>query len=324
MGENTGSGRTPLRFKGDWGGANLTRAAGWFAQWVWEHTPDHRLSVIHTGRGMGDNLEAVADGSIDVALATPGSFARLAREGRGPFEGRALPGLVAIGVFSHRDAMIPVVRADLGLRTLADVAAYDGPLRISLGLDDPNGFMGLAGNMVLETAGIDLARVVGNGGSITRHERPFDSVADLRDGRADLMVSEAIMTPDWQRMAQERDVSFLSLTDDEAEVLKRRWDIDTIELRPGYFAGADHPITAMDYGDWIVVASQDLEDEIAALLARAFIENGQAIARGYQHLPLEYSPLRYPIDFRVASLTPIPLHPGAQQAYDLADGLEKT
>jgi hypothetical protein len=72
----------PLQFKADWGGANLTRAAGWLAQWVYEHTASHRLSVIHTGRGMGDNLHALGTGEVDVAFATPASFASLAAEGR--------------------------------------------------------------------------------------------------------------------------------------------------------------------------------------------------------------------------------------------------
>jgi len=154
----------PLRFKADWGGANLTRAAGWLAQWVYEHTSGNRLSVIHTGRGMGDNLP----------------------EGRGPFAGRPVPGLVAIAALPHRDAMVPVVRSHLGLQTLSDVAGYPGPLRVSLGLDDPDGFIGFGGNAVLEAGGVDLAAIVACGGTVTRHEQPFDAVHDLREGRADL------------------------------------------------------------------------------------------------------------------------------------------
>jgi hypothetical protein len=162
----------PLRFKADWGGANLTRAAGWLAQWVYEHTADQRLSVICTGRGMGDNLHALGTGEVDVAFATPASFARLAAEGRGPFAGRPVSGLVAIAALPHRDAMVPVVRSDLGLRTLADVAAYPGPLRVALGLDDPDGFMGFGGNAVLEAGGVDLAAIVDRGGTVLRPRLP--------------------------------------------------------------------------------------------------------------------------------------------------------
>ncbi|MFT4232632.1 MAG: TAXI family TRAP transporter solute-binding subunit [Leucobacter sp.] len=307
-----------LRFQGDWGGANLHRAAGWLSQWVWDNTPEHRFSVIYTGRGMGDNLVAVSRGEVDVAFATPADFARLALEGRGPFEGRALPNLRAIAVLSHRDAMIPVVRAELGITSLAEIAASESPLRVSLGVNDPDGFMGAAADMVLEAAGVDLEAIVRRGGAVARHEQPFDAVADLREGRADLMVSEAIMTPDWQALAREQEVRFLGLAPAEALALQERWGLGTIEIPANYFPGADYPVTALNYSDWICVAADTLEDETAALLARAFVEDGEYLARGYRHLPLDYSPLRYPIDFQQASRTPIPLHPAAAAVYAAA------
>lgn len=318
MGTGVEPSASPLRFMADWGGANLLRAAGWLTQWVWENTPDHRPSVIHTGRGMGDNLSAVSAGDVDVAFATPASFARLAMEGRGPFEGRVLGNLRAIAALPHRDAMIPVVRSELGLRSLADIAAHEGPLRISLGVNDPDGFMGFGADIVLEAGGVDLDAVVRKGGTITRHEQPFDAIADLREGRADLMISEAIMTPDWQALAREQDVIFVSLTVAESQRLEQDWGLEAIDIPAGYFPGAEYPVTALDYSDWICVTTDDLDDDTAALLARAFIEHGEVFARGYRHLPVEYSPLRYPIDFRTAAHTSIPLHPAAQREYDRA------
>jgi len=315
---DNGGTKDRLRFRADWGGANLLRAAGWLSQWIWDSTDEHRLSVIHTGRGMGDNLSAVAAGEVDIAFATPASFARLAREGVGPFAGRPLPNLVALGALPHRDAMIPVVRAELPISTLADVASYDGPLRISLGVNDPDGFMGFGADIVLAAGGVDLDQIVRRGGTITRHEQPFDAIDDLREGRADLMVSEAIMTPDWQALATEQDVRFLSLTPAEAQHLDEQWGLGTIDIAPGYFPGADYPVVALDYSDWICAATSDLDPEIATLVARAFIEHGEAFARSYRHLPVDYSPLRYPIDFRIASRTSIPLHPAAATAYDRA------
>jgi TRAP-type uncharacterized transport system substrate-binding protein len=309
----------PLRFKADWGGANLTRAAGWLAQWVYEHTASHRLSVICTGRGMGDNLHALGTGEADVAFATPASFARLAADGRGPFAGRPVPGLVAIAALPHRDAMVPVVRGDLGLRSLADVARYPGPLRVSLGLDDPDGFMGFGGNAVLEAGGVDLAAIVSRGGTVTRHEQPFDAVHDLREGRSDLMVSEAIMTPDWQELAASRDVTFLSLSPAEAAALRGRWGLETIDIPAGYFPGLREPVTALNYSDWILATTRDLPDDTARLLARAIITDGESFARGYRHLPADYSPLRYPIDYRSAQATALDLHPAAALEYQEAD-----
>ncbi|WP_137845408.1 TAXI family TRAP transporter solute-binding subunit [Microbacterium sp. 2FI] len=310
--------REPLKFRADWGGANLLRASGWLSQWVWDHTADHRLSEIHTGRGMGDNLSALGAGQVDVAFATPAAFARLARDGRGPFEGRAIENLVAVGALPHRDAMLPVARADSGLRTLADVAAHPGPLRVSVGVNDPDGFMGFGGDLVLDAGGVDLDEIVRRGGTVTRHEQPFDVIDDLREGRADLMVSEAIMTPDWQALAREQDVRFISLTPDEARRIEDRWGLGVIEIPPGYFPSQDYPVVGLDYSDWICATTADLDDETAALLADAFIHGGEALARGYRHLPVDYSPLRYPIDYRVAGMTSIPLHPAVERAYESA------
>lgn len=318
MGMNTAPG-APLRFRADWGGANLLRASGWLAQWVWENTDDHRLSTIHTGRGMGDNLRALADGDVDVAFATPAAFARLARDGRGPFADGPLSNLVAIASLPHRDAMLPVVRAGLGLRSLADVAAYQGPLRVSLGASDRDGFMGLGGEIVLGAGAIDLDEIVRRGGTVTRHEQPFDVIDDLREGRADLMVSEAIMTPDWQALAREQNVRFLSLADAEVQRIEEKWGLGVIEIAPGYFPGQTDAVVGLDYSDWICATTTDLDDETAALLAQAFVVAGESLARGYRHFPVEYSPLRYPIDFRVAGDTPIPLHPAAARVYELAN-----
>ncbi|MGN8027217.1 TAXI family TRAP transporter solute-binding subunit [Microbacterium sp. 22242] len=322
MGEDTGGVRPRLRFQGDWGGANLHRASGWLAQWVWDNSHDHRFSVVYTGRGMGDNVAAVSRGDVDIAFATPAAFAKLALDGRGPFQDRPLANLRALAVLPHRDAMIPVVRTDLGIGTLAELAASDLPLRVSLGVDDPDGFMGFGADIVLQAAGVDLDRIIARGGTVTRHEQPFDAIADLREGRADVMVSEAIMTPDWRALATEQDVTFLSLSAAEAAALQDRWALGTIEIPAGYFPGTEHPITALDYSDWICVTTTALDDETAALLARAVVEDSEQFARSYRHLPVDYSPLRYPIDARAASTTPIPLHRAAAAVY--AAALEST
>lgn len=306
-----------LRLKADWGGANLTRVAGWITQWMWDTTDDHRQSVIYTGRGMGDNLRALGSGEVDIAIATPASFARLAREGRGPFEGSPIHDLVALGVLPHRDAMVPVVSREIGVSTLAELAAHPGPLRLSLGVNDPDGFMGFAADAVLGAGGVSLDAIVAKGGQITRHEQPFDAIADLHQGRADVMVSEAIMTPDWQELARNGKVKFVSLTGDEAAALEGRWGLATMELPGGYFPHADQPIRALDYSGWIVAATTSLPDELARLVALAFSRNSEALARGYRHLPVDYSPLRYPIELQSVIDTPIPLHSAAAETYRL-------
>lgn len=315
-----GQGR--LRLQGDWGAFNLTRTCGWLAQWVYDNTPDHRRSLIYTGRGMGDSFRALAAGEVDVAVATPAPFARLAQEGLGPFEGDPIPQLRALAVLPHRDGMIAVARADLQLEFLSDAADHPGPLRISLGSGDRDGFMGFAGDMLLKAAGMDLADVEAKGGVVTRHEQPFDCVADLREGRADVMISEAIMTPDWARLATEADVTFLPLSATEQQWIADRYGLGTLEVPAGYFPGVEHPLCVLDYAGWFIATTTDLPDDVAALLAGAVVFNSELLAGQYRHLPPERSPLAYPIDFRLASRTPIPLHPAAAQVYQDAENAQ--
>ena len=308
-----------LRLQGDWGSVNLTRACGWLAHYVYDHTADHRRSLIATGRGMGDSFRALAADLVDVAVATPASFASLALNGLGPFRDHAIPELRAIAVLPHRDAMIAVARRDLGFATLADINRSVAPLRISLGSGDPDGFMGLAGDILLQSAGVDLAAIVRNGGTVTRHEEPFPSIHDLREGRADIMISEAIMTPDWVQLATEAEVTFLPLTPEQQAWIADRYGLGAVEIPAGYFPGLDAPLPALDYAGWIIATTTRLPDDVAELLATAVVENAEAFARQYQHLPAERSPLAYPIDYREARMTPIPLHPAAARVYDAAE-----
>ncbi len=62
--ENWGKGtlEVHLRFIGGWGMDNLTAACGWMATGMRWRTARSSTFVIHTGRGMLDNLDAVLDG----------------------------------------------------------------------------------------------------------------------------------------------------------------------------------------------------------------------------------------------------------------------
>lgn len=133
------------------------------------------------------------------------------------------------------------------------------------------------------------------------------------------MISEAIMTPDWVRLATEAEVTFLSLTPPEQRWLAETYELGTRTVEGGYFPGVAAPLTVLDYAGWLVATTASLPDEVAALLARAVVEDPETLARQYRHLPVGRSPLHYPIDHREARLTPVPLHPAAAEVYRLAD-----
>ena len=305
----------PLRFKADWGGANLTRVCGWLANWVWNQTKDHRLSVIHTGRGMADNLRALARGDVDVAVITPACFARLALTGREPFTDDPIPELRAIGLLPHRDAMLVAARADIGVAALADLATHQPPLRLSIGANDADGFMGLGARVVLGSAGLTLADIEARGGEIRYHEEPFGCLDDLRDGRADVIVAEAIMTPNWVQLAEQTRLRFISLTAAQLRRLHQEWDMRGIIIPARYLPGMSEEVATLDYSGWLIVTTSALPDPVASLLARAITENAGPLEMQYRHLPADRSPLAYPITVEHATTAPIPLHPAADQVY---------
>lgn len=308
-----------LRFKSDWGGANLTRVCGWLAQWVWDHTPGNRLSVIHTGRGMGDNLRALAAGEVDVALMTPASFAALARAGTGPFEGTPMPHLRAIAQLPHRDAMLVASRTDLvDLAELSDLGQLAG-VRLAMGADDRDGLMGFGARVVLRAAGLTPAGIAGHG-TVRRHELPFGCLADLRDGRADVIITEAIMTPDWLNLGGAHPLRYASLSTEHEKAIADTWGLSCIEIPAGYLPGMREPVRTLDYSDWLIATTTDLPDETAGLLADALVRGSAGLELQYAHLPVERSPLTYPIHLDTATRTDIPLHPGAARVYDRATG----
>ncbi|MFT4214971.1 MAG: TAXI family TRAP transporter solute-binding subunit [Microbacterium sp.] len=305
-----------IRFQSDWGGANLTRVAGWLAQWLWESTDGGLRSVIHNGRGMGDNVRALGRGLIDIAIVTPVNVAAMALDGSGPFrDDPPVPMLRGLATLPHRDAMLAVARRDLGLRHLSDAASSAQPLRISMGLGDPNGFMGFAAEAVLDASGIHLDDVLAAGGDILRHESPFAVIDDLLEGRADIAISEAIMTPKWQQLGADGGFTFLGLSDAEERAASERSGLGAIGIPAGRFAGLDHSIRAVDYAGWAVLTTDRLDDEVAELIAEAVCVHAAALERHYRHIPVDGSPLTYPIIAASAARMPLPLHPAAERVY---------
>jgi TRAP-type uncharacterized transport system substrate-binding protein len=310
-----------LRFQGDWGGANLTRICGWLAGEVFRRCGAGTRSTIRTGRGMGDNLVAVARGEVDVAVATPAGFARMAVAGQGPFAQEPLDGLRAIGSLPHRDALLVAVPAERGIRTFAELRERRPALRLTTGPDDGESFMGLGAAAAFAASGVPLSNIPDWGGELLECEQPRDCVALMLDGRADAIAQEAIMTPWWQDLATARPLTFLSLDDQAADHLQRELSLGTVTVEPGYLPGLDAPVRALDFRDWMVVVRQDMRDDVAALLAAIMVEASEALERQYRHIPVRFSPLDYPITPARLADTPIALHPGAGAYFDSVGAL---
>jgi uncharacterized protein len=304
-----------LRFQGDWGGVNLTRLCGWIAGEVYSRAGVGTASTIRTGRGTADNLYAVGRGEVDVAVVTPGGFARMALGGLGPFADEPLPTIRAIGSVPHRDALLVAIPAELGIHTFAELRARRPALRLTMAANDGVSFMGLGAESVLRASGVSPEDFVEWGGEVIFREQPQECVAEVMSGNADSIIQEAIMTRWWQDMAEAHSFAFLPLEDSVAEQLERELALGSIEVPAGYLPGLDTAVRAVDFRDWMVVVREDMRDDVAGLLAGIMAETSENFDRQYAHLPVRFSPLDYPTTPKRLAATPIPLHPGAEAYY---------
>jgi uncharacterized protein len=304
-----------LRFKGDWGAFNLTRICGWLA-WEFGRRTGRYEHTIHTGRGMADNLWALGRGEVDVSVATPAGFARMARQGLGLFTQEPIPELRALGCLPHRDALLVAMRARLGIRTMPELREAKPSLRVVLAPNDGESFMGLGAAAVLRASGLEPQEILDWGGEFIYGEDPSECLALFTNRDADVVIQEAIMTHWWHDVAERDDLVFLSLDEDAADRLHRELAIDTVTIEPGYLRGVEQPLRAADFSGWMVVARDDLPDEVATALASILVETRDFFESQYTHLPQRFSPLTYPITPQGLAATPIPLHPAAEHYYN--------
>jgi uncharacterized protein len=304
-----------LRFQGDWGGVNLTRICGWIAGELYNRAGPGTGSLIRTGRGMADNLRAVAAGEVDVAVATPAGFARMAVDGVGLFAEDPLPTLRAIGSLPHRDALLIAIPAGLGIRSFAELRDRRPALRLALSPNDGVSFMGYGAEVALRSSGITPEEIVAWDGELVMREQPQECVAEVMAGNADAIIHEAIMTPWWSEMCDAHDFTFLPLEDAAVAWLQHEMSLGCVDVPAGHLRGLDEPVRAIDFRGWMVVVRQDMRDDVAGLLATVLVETSNSFERQYAHLPVRFSPLDYPITPERLADVPIPLHPGAEAYY---------
>lgn len=300
---------------GDWGAINLTRVCGWLAQEVWDRTPGDTRSMIYTGRGNVDNLRAVGQGEVDVAVTTPSTFAEMALRGRGLFEGEAYPYLRALGEVPHADSLLFAVRRDLGVGSLTEIREHHVPLRLAISPHDGISFPGYAAHRTLSASGLAPEKLLEWGGTILEHERPFECLDDVAEGRADAVFHEAIMTPNWQNLAEAHDLEFLSMQPEVLDEVERDLGWRRARVEAGYLRGLDRPVETLDFSGYLVVVREDMPDDVAFFLAWILGETASRFEAQYRHLPADRSPVAYPIDGEKLARTAIPLHGAAADYY---------
>jgi TRAP-type uncharacterized transport system substrate-binding protein len=304
-----------LHFAGDWGQANLHRVCGWLAQELGDRTGPYSRFAIWNARGGTDSVRLVGRGLVDVALATPAAFVAMALDGRGPYGGEAFPHLRALGSVPQDDRLVLAVAAELGVRSWAELREQRVPLQIATSPDDGVNHIGLAVHRIMELEGIPRATLESWGGGYLEAERPPQCLARMRDGEANAVFYEAIMTPMWVELAEQRALHFLPIDAPVLDQLERDYGWPRGTLPAGYLRGLDAPLETLDFSDFLVIVRTEMPDDVAHLVAWCLGETRGALERQYRHLPPDRSPVSYPLDPARMAHTPITLHPGAARYY---------
>ena len=304
-----------LQFQGDWGQANLHRICGWLAQEFNDRAGRGSRSATWSGRGGSDAVEHVASHRVDLAMITPAYLGKSARNGLGMFRGLPHPELRALGVLPQNDRLVLAIGAELDIRSFADLRNRRPPLRIATSQDDGVNTIGYAVTRVLAAHGVSRDEIISWGGEFLEDERPFPPIQWYREGIADAVFHEAIMSPEWQRATTQRDTHFVPMEPDALAVLERELGWPSGTLPPNYLPGLDTELRTLDFSDFLVLVHEDMLDDVAYLLTWCMNETSEAIERQYRHLPADRTPVGYPLDSRRLQQSPIPLHPAAERYY---------
>lgn len=306
-----------LALRGDWGVANLYTICGWLAAGLRSRAAPGSTFVVHTGRGGVDNIDALLDGEVQLALTTPIVTADMARRGRGLYT-TPHPELVAIAAFPHRDRLALCIAEEVAarwnLQTLLDLPSAKPALRIGVPPNDDDHAMTYAIRRVLEAHGTSWSDFNEWGGELVEYEWPPPAIADVVAGRLDGLFYEAIML--WHQFLDRRPMRFLAMDERAVDELAREYGYERAVLEPGEHAGISEPTLTLDFSQFLLMVRADLDDEIVRLVTETIVEDHAVLESKYRHLPLNRTPLLYPLEPESLCRTgAVPLHPSAEAHY---------
>jgi TRAP transporter TAXI family solute receptor len=304
-----------LQLQGDWGQANLHRIFGFLSQEITSRTGPYTRVAIWSGNGGFDAVAAVGRGEVDVALAVPSAFVPMTLTGGGIAKREAFPDLRALGTMPQTDRLVVAVKAEHGITSFDDLRRKAPALKIATSQDDGINTVGYAAQRVMEAAGMPSSTIEAWGGTYLERVRPNECIALVADGSADAIIHEAIMTQWWQDLADTTPLSFLPLEEDVLATMERDYAWPRASLPDGYLRGMAGPFATLDFSDFLMIAREDLPDDVAYLIAWCLCERRQVIDQAYRHIPPARSPVTYPLDPQKIAQTTIPLHPGAARYY---------
>jgi TRAP-type uncharacterized transport system substrate-binding protein len=140
----------------------------------------------------------------------------------------------------------------------------------------------------------------------------------MKRAEVDAVLQEAIMTPWWADVVERQGAHVLPAEQHALNQLRERYGIEAKPLAADHWPGLVDEIPAVDFSDFLFVVRSDMPSDLAHLLTWALVETREKAERQYRHLPVNRSPLTYPLVPAKMATTAIPLHPGATDYYTRA------
>ena len=123
------------------------------------------------------------------------------------------------------------------------------------------------------------------------------------------------MTPGWERLVPGGKAVALAAEDSALEALGRMYGFGRNRLPAGFWTNLDAPLEALDFSDFLILVRDDMPEEVAHLLTWCAVEARSELERQYRSMPVNRSPITYPLDPKSMARTTIPMHPGAGRYY---------
>lgn len=248
-----------------------------------------------------DTIRRVVRGEADVAV-TLAVGATQAVKGIGAYKGEHLPvrGLALALHPGHH--FYNIVRADLGIRSFAEIAQKKPRLELCVG--SAGYIAGQITRAYLQHYGIDLYHDIEAWGGHLHTSFP-EAVPLFVAGRANALMRENTARGPAGIAAQLSDMVCLSLDRAIADHIARDFGAPAITLPPGTLRGQKEPVLTVTDPGYPIVINKDVPNDVAYGLAKALNDSS---AHHWITEDIFYS-------LRHAPETYAPLHPGAERYY---------
>ena len=313
-----------IKFKGYQGFANYTPTLGWIChnilkKWnLYEELGRGETNLsIHMGTAHLDNVRVIGKYEMDVAMVNSNT-AYMGYKGMGLFKvyGEKYPNIVSLGSVPHDDNLVLAVTEDTGVTCIEDIKKNKVPLRVITNHNDGIDHLGFVVEEIFKAYGFSSEELESWGGKVFRTGGPRGAVKAVIDGKANAIFHEGLSN--WPAMLKARKMTFLPYREDIVDYLEKNVGVRRKILPKGKLQYVEEDLLTLDWGDWQLITTERLDDDVAYLIASILIED----VKEYEEHFTKRNPPKTSLD---VPMTPekvlktihwgLRLHPGAERYY---------